>query len=110
MEKPINPQILADDIRSWNDRAERMIARAADQAAIGTTHQTVRLTTEKRGLGDLFRKKTPAFEVTTATINSALDKVRKGRRTRSDILDFPESFSGGGRMDILRPRRDRYQD
>lgn len=110
MEKPINPETLADDIRAWNDRAERMIARAADQAAVGTTHQTVRLTADKRKLSDLFRKKPPAFEVTTATINTALDKVRKGRRTRQDIPDFPESSTVSGRMDILRPRRDRYQD
>jgi hypothetical protein len=110
MEKSINPETLADDIRTWNARAERMLSRAAEDAAPGTTRQTVRLTAEKRGLGDLFRKKAPAFEVTAATINTALDKVRKGRRTRHDIPDFPESTTGIGRMDVLRPRRDRYQD
>ncbi|EGF91120.1 hypothetical protein ABI_25340 [Asticcacaulis biprosthecium C19] len=110
MEKSVNPEAIADDIRAWNDRAERLIAEVAGRdTPVTTTHKAVRLTAEKRGLADLFRKKTAPFEVSAATINSALDKVRKGRRTRSDIPDFPESFAGGSRMDILRPRRDRYE-
>ncbi|ESQ74539.1 hypothetical protein [Asticcacaulis sp. AC402] len=111
MDKPVNPEQIAADILAWRERSDRMIATAAHtDVSLGTTHQTVRLTPDKRRLSDMFRKKTPAFEVSAATINQALDSVRKGRSVRSHISDLPENYAGGGRMDVLRPRKDRYQD
>ena len=102
------PETILADIQAWRDRTDRLIADVAQrEAPLQTTHKAVNLTPEKRRLADMFRKKESPFEVSAATINQALDRVRKGRHIRSDVPDFPEDYAGGGRMDILRWRRDR---